>query len=86
MKLAIALLALIGTLALCVYTTIASMNSYENKGKKALINNIDTCLIVYEERKSALSCRPKKTTVMYKDSQGKYHEQTFDCDLIKIIK
>jgi len=60
--------------------------NYENKGRKALINNRDTCIIQQEEKNHLFKFTPRKITVLYKDSYGKYMEQQFQEDLITIIK
>lgn len=85
-RITIMVIIFLGTFIFCFYVIWASDVSYENKGKKALINNRDTCIIQQEEKDHLLKFTPRKITVLYKDSYGKYTEQQFQEDLITIIK
>lgn len=86
LKIIIASSLLIGTLSFGFYVIVAGGISYENKGKKALINGKDTCIIQSEEKDFWMKAHPRRITVLYKDSYGKYVEQCFQEDLITIIK
>lgn len=85
MKNIIAAIVLFFLMGIGLYFAINSIKpNYENKGKKALINGRDTCIIQSEENESFFN--PTRIKVLYKDNYGKYTEQQFDADLITIIK
>ncbi len=77
---------LVSVLSFGVFCIYKSERIYVNKGKKALINGRDSCMIVSEEKEFFMRNYPRQITVMYKDGYGKYVEQRFDADLITIIK
>lgn len=85
-KITIAIILLLSSFSFGFYMIWASGESYENKGKKALINGRDSCMIVSEEKEFFMRNHPRQITVMYKDGYGKYVNQRFDSDLITIIK
>jgi len=81
----IATIFILGILAFTFYTISQSKPSFKNTGKKGLINYRDSCIIISEDRDFFLNY-PLKTKVFYKDSYGKYIEQEFHTEMVKIIK
>ena len=77
---------LVSVLSFGIFSVYKSQPIYVNKGKRALINGRDSCMIVSEEKEFFMRSYPRQITVMYKDGYGKYVEQRFDADLITIIK
>lgn len=85
-KVVLMIITLFSALSFGFFSVYKAQPIYVNKGKKALINGRDSCMIVSEEKEYFLRSYPRQITVMYKDGYGKYVEQQFDADLITIIK
>lgn len=61
--------------------------TYKNKGKRALINDKDTCIILYQDRDGFVIPTPnKKITVLYKNKLGNYDDVDFPEEMITILK
>jgi hypothetical protein len=84
-RVAVGILLLACMISLLFYKMNKMQPIYDNKGKKALINGKDTCIIISEDQNYTFRAHPKETTVMYKDNYGKYVEQSFQSDMITII-
>jgi len=85
-RVTIMVIILLGAFTFGFYMIWASGLNYDNKGKKALISGKDSCTIISEEKDFFMRAHPKRITVLYKDSYGKYVEQSFQADMITIIK
>ncbi len=79
---------LICGLFFCFMLWIIPFHDYTNKGKKALINSKDTCIIISEQEYviNIFGIKNRNTLVLYRSNEGKYVEQMFYKDMITIIK
>ncbi len=70
----------------CWLITRLGGSNYDNKGKKALINGKDTCTILSEQHQFKFRIHPREITVLYKDKEGRFVEQSFQEGMIKVIE